>query len=113
MAGRRRVRSKKVERLVRVAVSLDDAVLSIAETERRSYAEVGGALILLGVGVWRRLREHPHIRKGFAFENDATLLLLAKLTTAQDFFEAQADEADRVILRSHRFNERSEHYENH
>jgi hypothetical protein len=103
-------RSKKVARTVLVSPPLDDVVWEISEIERRTYREVAGALILLGAGVWRRLREHPHIRKGYVFSADADLLLLAKKHIAEEFFEVQQDEADRVIARSHRFNERSDYY---
>jgi hypothetical protein len=106
----RNKRSAKIAREVRVSPILDDVVWEIVETERRRYPEVGGMLMLLGAGVWRRLREHPHIRKGFAFDNDAALLLLAQREIAEEFFDVQADEADRVLARSHRFNERSEFY---
>lgn len=110
-AGRpKNKRSPKIERKVRISPILDDVVWHISETELRPYPEVGGMLMLLGAGVWRRLREHPHIRKGYAFDSDAALLLLARIETAGEIFEVQADEADRVIYRSHRFNERSEFY---
>ena len=96
---------------MRVSPALDDVVWQISEAEDRPYTEVGGALMLLGAGVWRRLRDHPYIRKGFAFDSDAALLLLAQRDITEEFFDVQADEADRVIARSHRFSERSEFYE--
>lgn len=105
-----RKRSTKILRQVRVSSALDDAVLAIVDTELRPYTEVGEALMLLGAGVWRRLREHPSIAKGFVFGRPAELLLLADRQIAEEFFEIQKDEADRVIARSHRFNERSEFY---
>lgn len=50
-------------RLARLSPILDDVVLEIVESEKRPFTEVAGALMLLGAGVWRRLREHPFIAK--------------------------------------------------
>lgn len=65
-------------------------VIEISQLESRPFAQVTASLILLGCGVWRRLREHPKILKGLEFKDKAELLLLADLQQLEALWQLQA-----------------------
>jgi hypothetical protein len=84
---------------VRMSMAVYDRVIEISEHERRPFSQVTASLILLGCGVWRRLREHPKILKGLDFKDKAELLLLADLQQLEALWQLQAEEAEKWIAR--------------
>jgi hypothetical protein len=105
----------KIECAVRISPTTYERVVAVAVAEGRTFPEAAGVLIMLGAGVWRRLRERPEISKTFIYENKAELLLLADLQLTQELLALQQAEADAVIRRDRyrrelELSERSKYY---
>ena len=92
--------------MVDVTVGMSPAVyeriVNIAERERRTFKRVAGALLMLGCGVWRRLRQRPELLKTFVFHDKAELLLLADLQYVELLRAAMDDSAEAILDRDSR-----------
>ena len=89
----------KVRFEVAVSPALYERLIAVKEAEKRTLAEVSGALMLLGAGVWRRLRERPEILKTFVYEDKAELLLLADFQLTAEIRDVMDEAGEAVIAR--------------
>jgi len=96
--GKRRPRAK-VRFEAYVSPALYERLIAVREAEKRTLSEVAGALILLGTGVWRRLRDRPEILKTFVYEDKAELLLLADFQLTAEIRDVMDEAGEAVIAR--------------
>jgi hypothetical protein len=90
---------RKLNVRVRMSMAVYDRVIEVSEKEGRPFSQVTGALMLLGCGVWRRLREDPRLLKSHVFGDKSELLLLADFQLTNEIREVMEEAAEAVIAR--------------
>jgi hypothetical protein len=84
---------------VRLSPILLSSIREIAAQERKPLTAILAPIILLGCGVWRRLKERPEILKDRELGHKSELLLLADLQFVQTIKELQEEVAAEIIER--------------
>lgn len=107
---RHRRRTTKYRLYGRVSPALLARLNEVRDIEKRYLPDVVGAMILLGLGVYNRLREHPSINKGWIYEEKAELIMLADFQIAEQIHGVERDTAEAIVARNFRFSERSDYY---
>lgn len=107
-----RPRQDRYSVVARVSAPLFERLAEIATEEARSMGVTAGTLILLGAGVWRRLREQPELGKWHLWSYKAELLLLADMHFVEDMYALQDEAAQAYVARrkNPKLSERSKYY---
>jgi hypothetical protein len=88
-----------IKRSLRLSPQVETRLLQIQEMEGRPAGDIVNTLVLLGIGVYAKMREHPELKKARIFDHTplAELLLLADRSLLLGIANIADSEAQRWV----------------